>query len=297
MRMLRINSYAKINLGLLLLGKRHDGYHDIATLFQQIDLRDTILFKKTDQSFEIDATGLTIPTDQSNLMYKVFSLIQKRYSIKGGAYVHIEKQIPVGGGLGGGSSNAAMTILALCKLYDLKLESHILQELGTEIGSDVPFFLEGGTALGLGRGEKLEHIEIPMDYWLVLLFPDVSVSTSWAYQHTRIGLTSEEKLAKFRSLLGSFEKSALKENLVNELERVVFQRHPQLLRLKEQLYERDAFYASMSGSGSTVYGLFVSVEEAQEAKSFFSKNGVRARISRPMMRPPELEMISLRERE
>ena len=196
---LQVFSYAKINLGLMLLSKRADGYHDIATLFQMIDLHDTLHFEKSDHLCSIEVSGIQVPADQSNLIHKTMMLMQQQFSIKGGIHVHIEKQIPVGGGLGGGSSNAAMTLLAVNQLYQLSLKEKILHELGMQIGSDVPFFLKGKTALGLGRGEQLEPLEIPSDYWLVLLFPDISISTAWAYQHARIGLTSERKLAKFLS--------------------------------------------------------------------------------------------------
>ncbi|HDQ43988.1 MAG TPA: 4-(cytidine 5'-diphospho)-2-C-methyl-D-erythritol kinase [bacterium] len=289
---LRVLSYAKVNLGLLLLGKRPDGYHDIATLFQQIDLHDTLIFEETDRDFGIDVEGADIPTDEGNLIYRAYSLIKTQHSIRGGIHVTVKKQIPVGGGLGGGSSNAAMTLLALCKMFNLSLEEKTLRHLGMQIGSDVPFFFWGGTALGLGRGERLESITIPTDYRLLLLFPDVSVSTAWAYQHARIGLTTGEKMAKFRSLLGNFDYEALRDSLVNDLERVVFERHPQLLPLKEQLYEKDAFYAGMSGSGSTIYGLYRSPDVAQKARSFFSKNGVRTLVSRPMMHSPVVQVFS-----
>ncbi len=296
MEMLQVFSYAKINLGLLLLGKRTDGYHDIATLFQLIDLHDTLHFEKSDHLCSIEVQGIKIPTDQNNLIHKAVTLMQQQFSIEGGVHVHVEKQIPVGGGLGGGSSNAAMTLIALNQLFQLSLDEKILHALGMQIGSDVPFFLKGKTSLGLGRGEELEPFEIPSDYWLVLLLPEISVSTAWAYQHARIGLTSERKLAKFRALLGNFDYCALKGNLVNELERVVFKRHPQLQQLKMQLYEKDAFYASMSGSGSTMYGLFTSSWQAQEAVSFFSKKGVRALVSCPMVHSPGFEAFSIQER-
>lgn len=287
MEELRIPSFAKINLGLLLLNKRSDGYHDIATIFQQIDLQDTLTFRRSNESVEINVDQYNIPSGESNLIYKAFKRIQEEIGFEGGLYAQVHKQIPPGGGLGGGSSNAAMTLLAVNVLYGLSLSVEKLQEIGTGIGSDVPFFVKGGSAVGLGRGERLETVQLPHDYWIVLLLPDISVSTAWAYNQAKITLTKEEKMATFRALLGNYENNALKDILTNDLEHVVFKRHPQLQLLKMQLYQKDAFYASMSGSGSTVFGLFETEKKAVEAHSFFSKeSAIHAKVCRPVNESP-----------
>jgi 4-diphosphocytidyl-2-C-methyl-D-erythritol kinase len=276
-------SYAKINLGLYLIRKRVDGYHDIATVFQQVGLHDKMIFQKTDHDIQITCTNPEIPVDENNLVWKTFDAARSRFQIPFGLKVHIEKHIPAGGGLGGGSSNAAATLQVIQKFISGRISKDQLQELAAEIGSDVPFFLVGGTAFGSGRGEKLRPIQIPTDFWVVLLFPDIHVSTAWAYQHAKIALTNEEKLAKFRALFEQFSLHAFKDQLVNELESVVFERHPQLQELKSQLYEKGAFYAGMSGSGSTLYGLFRCSQTAEEAVSFFSSNQeVRALICKPI---------------
>jgi len=276
-------SYAKINLGLHLIRKRVDGYHDIATVFQQIGLHDTMTFQKTNHDIHITCTHPSIPLDENNLVWKTFAAARSRFQLPYGLQVHIEKHIPTGGGLGGGSSNAAATLQAIQNLSPDCVSEEQVQELATEIGSDVPFFLVGGTAFGTGKGEKLRPIQIPTNYWVVLLFPCIYVSTAWAYKHAKIALTNEEKLTKFSALFEQFSLHAFKDHLVNELESVVFERHPQLCDFKSQLYNRGAFYAGMSGSGSTMYGLFHRSQTAEEAVSFFSNNQeVRALICRPI---------------
>lgn len=277
------SSYAKINLGLLVLRKRSDGYHDIATVFQQIGLHDRLSFEKTDSGLSITCTHPDVPLDERNLVWKAYEAARSAFHIPFGLRVHIDKQIPPGGGLGGGSSNAAATLLAIRRFLSTHISEEQLQEVAAGIGSDVPFFLIGGTAFGTGRGEKLHPVRIPLDFRVVLVFPEIQVSTAWAYQHAKIALTNEEKLSKFRALFEQFSLHAFKAGLVNDLESVVFERHPRLRDHKSQLVKKGAFYAGMSGSGSTLYGLFSDSRTAEEAVSFFSNNqDVKALVCKPI---------------
>ena len=289
---LSLPSYAKINLGLTLLKKREDGYHDIATAFQQIDLHDILSFRKTSSRISITSNRPDIPLDNKNLACRAFQLFQKNQGIQEGIEIHIEKTIPVGGGLGGGSSNAAVTLLAVNQLWKTNLTQKKLETLAGEIGSDVPFFIRGGSALGKGRGEQLVEIHLPNNYWIVLICPDIEISTSWAYQHSKITLTKNKKIAKFNSLFKNWAPHALRDSLKNDLEGMVFQGHPILKEMKEQLYQRGAFYASMSGSGSTIYGLFSDKKQAESASQFFHmQNKLRVYLSRPISTSP-MEHIS-----
>ncbi len=289
---LSLPSYAKINLGLTLLKKRDDGYHNITTIFQQIDLHDTLSFRKTPSNISITSEGLNIPLDNNNLAYKTFQLFRKNQGIQEGIEIHIEKIIPIGGGLGGGSSNAAVTLLAANYLWKTNLSSKKLVTLAGEIGSDVPFFIRGNSALAKGRGEKLVELELPKDYWIVLICPGIEISTSWAYQHSKITLTKNKKIAKLNSLFKNWAPHALRASLENDLEGVVFQGHPILKEIKEQLYQRGAFYASMSGSGSTIYGLFSDKKRAESESQFFHiQNKMRVHLSRPISTNP-MEYIS-----
>ncbi len=283
MHSLTLRSYAKINLGLILLRKREDGYHDIATIFQQIDLHDEITYERTASDFHITSTDPHVPYDQQNLAYRSFDLFRKQHGLQGGLKIHIQKNIPMGGGLGGGSSNAAATLVAVNCLWGTNLPYSKLHEMAAQVGSDVPFFLVGGTALGEGRGEILTPLVWPDEWWVVLVCPGLHVSTSWAYGQARIALTKEEKFTKFKSIFNRHLPHALLPELRNEFEGVVFQRHPVLRELKERLYERDAFYASMSGSGATVYGLFKSRPHAEDAEAFFSeREGITTFLCRTM---------------
>jgi 4-diphosphocytidyl-2-C-methyl-D-erythritol kinase len=291
MEYLSLPSYAKINLGLLLLRKREDGYHDLATVYQQIDLYDEMMFQKTPSSIRITSTDTTIPLDETNLVHRAFRLFQERFHLRGGIKIHIRKTIPVGGGLGGGSSNAATALVAVNRLWMKKRSLAELGEMAAEIGSDVPFFLHGGTALGQGRGEILRPLQWSTDWWIVLVYPGIQISTSWAYGQVKITLTKEEKFTKFRTIFEQFSPHTLKENLTNDLEGVVLQRHPILRDLKEQMYKRDAFYASVSGSGSSVYGLFSHREQAEATRTFFSKQQrMKTFLCRPIL-SPSLEIV------
>ena len=291
MSTLTLPSYGKINLGLLLLQKRTDGYHDIATVFQQIDLNDTIIINQS-SSFHLTTSDKSLPVNEDNLIHTAFEVIRRKLKIRDGIAVHLDKKIPVGGGLGGGSSNAAVTLMALNRIWGDRLSQDELIEIGGEIGSDVPFFLTGGTALGQGRGEILTPLTLPEDWWIVLVCPDISVSTAWAYQHARITLTKEEKFTNFRSIFKGFNPRILRNDLHNELEDAVFQKYPLLQEIKDTLYQEDAFYASMSGSGSSVYGLFHQRVKAEEAAAFFSiQKGLSTFLCKPISSHP-LECIS-----
>jgi 4-diphosphocytidyl-2-C-methyl-D-erythritol kinase len=279
-----LKSYAKINLGLRLIRKRQDGYHDIATVFQQLDLADTLIFRKTDGGMAVQSQGFSVPTGDNNLVCRAFDLFKHKTGICGGLSVRIQKSIPVGAGLGGGSSNAAATLSAVNLLWNRGLSRKELAAMAASIGSDVPFFVFGGTALGEGRGEILTPIHWNADFWVVLICPDVPVSTAWAYSQVKLSLTKSEKLTNFNAILGNYTPQNLRENFINEFEDVVFQKHPEFGVIKDELYGSGAFYASMSGSGSSLYGFFSHRDEAERVLLFFSeRSGCRAFLTRPVL--------------
>ncbi len=293
MESLSFRSYAKINIGLWILGKRKDGYHDIATVYQQIDLHDVITFCKHSGDICITSTNPNIPSDKNNLVFKAFQLFRNKTNIQEGLEIHIEKNIPIGGGLGGGSSNAAATLHAANQLWHNPLDRDQLNAMAVNIGSDVPFFLNGGTAFGQGRGEILTPIRWSTDYWIVLICPTFGISTSWAYKQAKIALTKKEKFTKLMSILERFSPHTLKDDFQNDLEGVVFRRHPILREIKEQMYQRDAFYAGMSGSGSSIYGLFSRQKEAELAKMFFSiQKDLTTYLCKPILPHPAEENIN-----
>jgi len=281
-----ISACAKINLGLLLLRQRDDGYTDIATVFQEISLADQLHFRR------IDAHGIRlvcdqpgIPVNSDNLIWKAYTLFQQQSGVDWGIDVRLEKRIPAGGGLGGGSSDAAATLTALNRLAGHVLSEADLFELAQKLGSDVPFFLHGGTALGEGRGEILTPIDMDARYFIVLILPGIHVSTAWAYQASRIALTKNKKISTFRALFRDLHLKDWRGSLVNEMEAAVFQRHSRLLALKDSLYDAGAGYASMSGSGSTLFGLFFEEQAAEVAAANIEQlHAVNTVICRPFSR-------------
>lgn len=283
METLNLSSYAKINLGLLVLSKRRDGYHNIITLFQQIDLCDQIEFSRISGKIKISSDNADVPVGKKNFIYKAFSLFKNKTGIKGGIRIRINKRIPLGGGLGGGSSNAAVALLALNKLWNYPLNKNDLTAIAEKIGADVPFFIDGGAAIGRGKGEILEKIVYPNDWWIVLVCPDIFISTAWVYNQSKIILTKEKKITNFKPFFENFDSSALEASIYNEFEDIVFPRYPSLEEIKVQLKRMGAFYASMSGSGSSVYGFFFDKERAIEIKEFFSmEKGIKSFLCRPL---------------
>jgi 4-diphosphocytidyl-2-C-methyl-D-erythritol kinase len=281
--LLELKSCAKINLGLLLLNKRDDGYHDIATIFQEINLFDTLIFRRTEKEVLLECDNPDIPVNEDNLIWKAFDLCRKHYSIDGGISVLINKRIPAGGGLGGGSSNAAATLKAVKQLWSLDADTDELTRLAGFLGSDVPFFIIGGTAFGEGRGEKLKRIHIPADWFIVLTCPVFHISTQWAYEQAKIGLTNNKKFIKLASLVSRFDPEKVHKLLCNDLEKPVFARYPVLAGLKRSLRKYGAFYSAMSGSGSTVYGLYHTEQDAENAAfQIGSEFEMTAKVCRPV---------------
>ncbi|MCK5147064.1 4-(cytidine 5'-diphospho)-2-C-methyl-D-erythritol kinase [bacterium] len=285
MEIIVVKAYAKINLGLLLLDRRKDGYTDIATVFQEISLYDQLVIRKTTGELSLTSNNSEIPTGPENLVFKALEQFRNETGIKGGVAVHIEKSIPSGGGLGGGSSDAASALKAYDKLFDTHLPVDLMHGLALNIGSDVPFFINGGAAMGEGRGEILTPLSLPNNYFLVLVLPGIHVSTAWAYKAAKITLTKKEKITTFRALFRDFSPEMLKDRLHNEMETAVFERYPLLDRLKTTLYEAGAVYAGMSGSGSTLYGLYTDNDVANDAaRNIETVNAVDVRVCQPVSR-------------
>ncbi len=260
---------AKINIGLSILGKRPDGYHDIETIFQEISLHDTLTFTSQEQGIQLTCTDPSLPVDETNLVFRAALLLQQSGAASG-CRIHLQKRIPSGAGLGGGSSDAATTLRALNQIWGMHLTTQDLMILGAQLGSDVPFFLLGGAALGKGRGEILQPLRMPQNYHGVLIYPNLAVSTRWVYENANFDLTKSLKNSKFYSLTSFVnEMDAWDIHLKNDLEPVVFNKYPQLPVLLDQFRRQGAFYAHMSGSGSAVFGLFSEQKVAQQALESF----------------------------
>lgn len=256
MTTLSLHSYAKINLGLRVLRKRPDGYHEIETLMQTVDLTDTITVTAQQSGTTVTCTDPKVPTDERNLVAQAVRLMRDRYGIDAGVRIDIQKRIPVAAGLAGGSGNGAMTLLALNHLWRLALADDELFDLAILLGSDVPFCLTGGTTIARGRGECLEYLDTICPGMFILVNPSCAISSAWAYQHVKIDLTNTHSCINFVvCALRQNDITRLVSRVHNDLEESVLGVFPVVDRVKRTLIDCGAAGALMSGSGPTVFGI------------------------------------------
>lgn len=261
--MLTCKAFAKINWAISVLKKRDDGYHDIISLMQAIDLHDTLIFKSS-QKIEIE-TDLLIKKE-NNLVYKAIKALQNYTGIKKGVTVILKKEIPLGAGLGGGSSDAATTLKALNELWQLNLDIKTLHEIGASIGSDIPFFFYLPICIVEGRGDVVKPLKISKSYTLLLVKPDFSISTEWAYKtlDLKTELTTEyEKINNNIWQLYNHLYSGDVDNfyLWNDLEKSVLEKYPEIDKIKRKLIEAGAKSSLLSGSGSTQYLVYLTIKQ------------------------------------
>jgi 4-diphosphocytidyl-2-C-methyl-D-erythritol kinase len=258
---LHLECPAKVNLRLEILKRREDGYHELRTVLQKISLHDALhFFLKKERGISISTDHPKLPLGKNNLVYKAIQSMMKESDYQGGIHVRIEKRIPIGAGLGGGSSNAAATLVAMNQLLKVNLSRKKLMEKGLEIGADVPFFFLEGAAIGSGIGERLNKIELP-SLWYVLIYPNFEVSTKWTYRN--FVLTNQRIHCTLHKFLKCSE--GIPRILFNHLESVVSQEYPQINIMKEMLSSVGAMGALMTGSGPTVFGLFQNEKSTVEA--------------------------------
>jgi len=277
-------AYAKINLGLIILDRRPDGYHSIETVFHRIDLSDEISFAPAPDTFLI-TDDQTLPTDDRNICLKAALLLRQELGIREGVSITLRKKIPAGAGLGGGSSDAGTVLRHLPMFWGRSVEPATLGRLALLLGSDVPYFLRGGTAFAHGRGEVLEYFPLDVPYSILVCYPNIHVSTSWAYQslpeHRVVPRIDLQGLLR----AGMGEPVRLVNGLRNDFEPFVFSGFPEIMRVKEAMMRGGAEYASLSGSGSAVYGLFSNASFARELSAYFLARGYQAFITRPHFSP------------
>ncbi|MGQ0733517.1 MAG: 4-(cytidine 5'-diphospho)-2-C-methyl-D-erythritol kinase [Acidobacteriota bacterium] len=281
-------AFAKINLDLRILGVRPDGFHDLRTVFQSVALYDVITVTARRGAFVIECDDPTIPTDQRNLIWRAATLLWRRGLRRASqeprdALVTLKKRIPQEAGLGGGSADGAMALLGLARLWRLDLDLPTLARLAGALGADVPFFLVGGTALGLGRGDDIYPLtDLPRTH-VVVVRPQFGVSTADAY-----GWFDNEPR---RRRTARSDRQGLPAHwptwtagLRNDLEDVVARRHPPIARIKQALMEAGAVFAAMSGSGSAVFGLFERDDAAKRTAQDLSRPGWHVRYTRTVSR-------------
>ena len=269
MKSININSYAKVNIGLKILNKRSDGYHNISTVFQEIDLFDSITISKSDGPLKFSSNVEWLQNDQNNLCVIAYNYIKNLYKI-GGANIVLKKNISRGSGLGRGSSNAAATMKGLREIYNLEVADSELIKIGSKIGADVPFFINGSTQVGEGIGDKLTSINSSMDAQYLIVTPDIPIDTKWAYSQYKNNLDNCSSPTKFSdSIRGKTINLDTLKFFENDFESVVFPTYPEIGAIKNKLIALGAKFASLSGSGSTVYGIFDDDANIDKAFSHF----------------------------
>ncbi len=269
-QLMNIKAYAKINIGLRILRKRADGFHDLETVFHRVDITDDILLEPC-RSIELHCDSTAVPSDDSNLCLRAARLVMDMFHPLRGASITLTKRIPVGAGLGGGSSDAASTLIGLNKFWNLNLSDENLHTLALTLGSDVPYFMKPGSAVATGRGENLKYFALDVPYVILVVHPGIHVSTAWAYQqvHRSEDAPAGNVLNDVRSNIQRPE--LLRKLVVNDFEDPVFRHHPEIAQVKTNLLNAGAIFAQMSGSGSSVYGFFIDPQSAHQASVTLQK--------------------------
>lgn len=285
---LTLPSFAKINWTLEILGKRPDGYHELRTLLQTVSVADELVFESAEQGIEIICDHPEVPCDETNLVHRAARLLGDFAGINKGVRVTIHKRIPTAAGLGGGSSNAAVTLLALQQLWNIKPSPRELLELGAQLGADVPFFFLGGTCLGVGRGDEVYPLADIRAEFMLLVNAGILVPTREVYINLPDRLTNPGAVTKmptsFETVYANTTSSDEQIRLQNDLEIPVLSRHRLLGEVKERLKRAGANGALMSGSGSTIFAIFETEAARENARRELSRNGWWCAAARTLSR-------------
>jgi len=271
-----LRAFAKINLDLRVVGRREDGYHEIKTIFQAVDWCDEISLEPAGH-FEFSAPGT--PEDETNLVVRAVRAYEQLAGIKANIRIRVKKNIPIGRGLGGGSSDAAVTFIGLQRLYKLSLPFERVPEVLRDLGSDVPFFALGGRAAGHGRGDEVFKLDDATDYWVLLVDPGVMIPTAQAYSW----LTVPDSSNNIEGFCAGKDSECTGDVWTNDFEVPVFARYPELARIKEDLLNLGAYRAALSGSGSTIFGQFQLLSDAIRAASALDGH-FRVKLAKPLPR-------------
>lgn len=287
MRKITLKAPAKINLGLSILRKLPSGYHEVKTVFTQVSLHDTLTIKEvTDKKIRIFGNDKNVPTDKRNLAYKAAFSFKKKAKSKKGVEITIKKRIPLGSGLGGGSSDAAQTLIGLNKLWRLGLSLKELSTLAKKIGMDVCYQLCGGVKLEIQGGEKTGQFarlkNLPKNTLIVLCFPNISIKSSWAYQNIEYDKIGKNDLTGLVGAINKENLSQIGQNLDNDFELWIGKYFPIILEIKEKMIENGAFGALMSGKGSTVFGLFKNQKKAKNTYRILKKDFRETFLVKPL---------------
>ena len=286
MTVVRIRAHAKINLDLRVLGTRADGFHELRTVFQAIALHDTLTVVSRPGPFAIECTAAGVPLDGSNLIWKAAEALWRATRRSGelrDILVRLDKRIPPQAGLGGGSADGAAALIALARAWRLNVRPSQLTDVAASLGADVPFFLAGGTALGLGRGEEIYPLADLPRHWIVLLIPGFGVASADAYEWYDVDRDGDRGVIREpQHVPGPWPSRAAQ--MINDLEPPIARRHPEIDQMKAALRRAGALAAAMSGSGSAVFGLFQRRSDAQAAMETLGGSGWVAMVTESLGR-------------
>ena len=272
MKSLSLKAYAKINVGLRITGQRDDGNHSIKTLYQTVNIYDEVKLNLNDeQGVTFNWQGERVPDGDDNICSKAANSFFEFIGEEKGVNIELEKKLPVGSGLGGGSSDAACVIRGLNELLDAKLSINKMEDIASKLGADIPFFIRGGCQYAEGIGDELSPGELSEEWVLLLVVPDIHIDTSWAYEGIHpLSLTrniNDVNLASFPHNGDAKNRKMFR----NDFEPLVFSKYPEISDIKKSLLKSEAEFASLSGSGSAVYGLYETTEKAEKAMKLVSR--------------------------
>lgn len=267
MNTIMLKAYAKINLGLDVLGKREDGYHEVRMIMQTIRLYDKLNMKKLNKDEIIIKTNLSyLPTNENNLVYRAIQMLKEEFNIKQGIYVELQKHIPVAAGLAGGSSDAAAALTGMNRLFQLKLTTTDLMQRAVKLGADIPYCILGGTALSEGIGEVLTPLAPMPKAYILIAKPPINVSTKYVYENLILDeRTNHPDIDGIMEAINSKDLCGVTNRLSNVLESVTIDKYPVIQEIKDTMIEFGAMNALMSGSGPTVFGIFEDLNLAKKA--------------------------------
>ena len=263
---IRREAYAKINLGLDVVRRLPNGYHEVRMIMQMVGICDVLTFTKAEEGIHLQVDNQELPTDGNNLICKAAKLLMEDAGVTGGVCITLEKHIPIAAGMAGGSTDAAAALLGINELYEIGYDVEKLKELGVKIGADVPYCIQGGTALAEGIGEMLSTLPTPPACHLVIAKPDINVSTKFVYENLRANeLESHPDIDGMVKALKQGDLKGITDRLANVLETVTVPAYPVIDDIKQTMLEEGAEGALMSGSGPTVFGMFTDIEKAKQA--------------------------------
>ena len=277
---MRLRALAKINLGLDVVGKRDDGYHEVRMIMQTIQMYDVLEIEKKKEPGIVLTTNIPyVPTDERNLVYKAAKMLMDEFKIKDGVNIYINKRIPIAGGMAGGSSDCATTLMGINQLFELGLSKEELMERGVKLGADVPYCVLGGTAIARGIGEVLTPLPAPADCHVIIAKPPVSVSTAYVYGHIKpLEITKRPDIEAMAQSIKDGDLKKMASLIYNVMEDVTVGEYPIISEIKQVMLDNGALNSIMSGSGPTVFGLFDDKEKAQQCVKTLEEKGLTQQL-------------------